>query len=60
MARHLDALAAGLAGLAEAEGLPYPPSIPDNRKGEVAAMWNDLFGGWKQGLESGPSSASSQ
>jgi hypothetical protein len=46
MARHLDVVAAGIAELAQAETLPFPAGIPENRKADVAAMWNDLFGGW--------------
>ena len=46
MAKHLDAVAAGMAGLAAAGELPFPALIPEQQKAAVAAMWNDLFGGW--------------
>ena len=46
MAKHLEAVAAGMAGLAERAELPFPAAIPEKQKEAVAGMWNDLFGGW--------------
>jgi aminopeptidase YwaD len=46
MARHLDAIAAGMGALAQAVELPFPAGIPEKQKEAVAAMWSDLFGGW--------------
>lgn len=46
MARWLNPIAAGLAELAEAESLPFTPAVPESRRPAVAAMWEDLFGGW--------------
>jgi hypothetical protein len=46
MAPWLDALAGGIAELAELPELPFPAAIPESRRARVEAMWNDLFGGW--------------
>ncbi len=46
MAKHLDAIAAGMADLAERPALPFPVTIPEHQKEAVSGMWNDLFGGW--------------
>jgi hypothetical protein len=46
MTRHLDAIAAGIADLAERPELPFPAAIPEKQKKAVSAMWDDLFGGW--------------
>ncbi len=46
MATHLDAIAAGMADLAERVTLPFPVEIPEKQREAVSDMWNDLFGGW--------------
>jgi hypothetical protein len=46
MASHLDAVAGGMATLANARKMPFPTAIPENKKSAISSMWNDLFGGW--------------
>jgi hypothetical protein len=46
MAAHLDALAAGMAELAQAATLPFSRAMPEDRKAQADLLWQDLFGGW--------------
>lgn len=48
MARHLDAVAALLAGLLAAPELPFPRQIPEPQVEDVRRFWVDLFGGWDE------------
>jgi hypothetical protein len=47
IARDLSAVATWLDATAQAATLPFTPTIPDTQRAEVAACWDDLFGGWR-------------
>lgn len=46
VARDVSAVAAFLDAAAVADELPFTPGIPEAQRAEVAACWDDLFGGW--------------
>lgn len=46
IARDVSAVASWLDGMAVADALPFTPGIPEAQHAEVAACWDDLFGGW--------------
>lgn len=47
IARDIGAVATWLDAVATADTLPFTPSIPEAQRAEVAACWEDLFGGWQ-------------
>ena len=47
IARDVGALAGWLDDLARADTLPFTRGIPASQHAEVAACWDDLFGGWR-------------
>lgn len=49
IARDVSAVAGFLDAVATAEALPFTPGIPEAQRAEVAACWDDLFGGWGGG-----------
>jgi Zn-dependent M28 family amino/carboxypeptidase len=46
IARDVGAIATWLDAMSTADALPFTPSIPEAQRDEVAACWEDLFGGW--------------
>ena len=46
LARDLSAIAAWLDAMATVDRLPFTPSVPEPLREEIAACWQDLFGGW--------------
>jgi hypothetical protein len=48
IARDVSAIASWLAAMASADGLPFEPDVPAAQRDEIAACWEDLFGGWTQ------------
>ncbi len=46
IARDVSAVATWLDDMAGIDVLPFTPGIPDTQRAEVAACWDDLFGGW--------------
>jgi hypothetical protein len=47
IATDLSALATWLDDLSRADTLPFTRGIPDAQRTEIAACWEDLFGGWR-------------
>jgi Zn-dependent M28 family amino/carboxypeptidase len=47
IARDVSAVATWLDAMAQADTLPFRPTIPDAQRQDVASCWDDLFGGWK-------------
>ncbi len=47
IARDVSAVATWLDAVAQADALPFTPGIPESQRAEVAACWDDLFGGWR-------------
>jgi aminopeptidase YwaD len=47
IARDVGAIATWLDAMATVDALPFTPSIPEAQRAEVAACWEDLFGGWQ-------------
>lgn len=48
MARLLDAAAAWLGDLADAEEIPFARSVPPAQAESIGRFWEDLFGGWDE------------
>lgn len=46
IARDLTAVASWLDAIATSEALPFTPGVPESQHAEIAACWDDLFGGW--------------
>jgi hypothetical protein len=46
MAASLQAVAGWVAALSAAESWPFAPEIPAADRADIAACWEDLFGGW--------------
>lgn len=46
IARDISVVATWLDAMASADALPFTASIPDAQRSDVAACWDDLFGGW--------------
>ncbi len=46
IARDVSAVATWLDAMACADTLPFTPSIPEAQRADIAACWDDLFGGW--------------
>lgn len=49
VARDVSAVATFLDAVATSDSLPFTPGIPEDQRDEVAARWEDLFGGWEGG-----------
>jgi hypothetical protein len=47
VARDVSVLATWLDEMSRIDALPFTPGIPDVQRPEIAACWEDLFGGWK-------------
>ncbi len=47
IAADVGAIATWLDDVATADALPFEPGIPQAQRDEVAACWQDLFGGWR-------------
>ncbi len=47
IARDVSAIAAWLDETARVDVLPFTPTVPEPQRAEVAACWEDLFGGWR-------------
>jgi hypothetical protein len=58
IARDVGAVAHWFHAMAQADTLPFTPSIPDAQRPAVEACWDDLFGGWKQSHQPSPASTS--
>ncbi len=46
IARDVSAIATWIDAMAQADTVPFTPTIPEAQRDEVATCWDDLFGGW--------------
>ena len=46
IARDVSALAAWMDAVATSDALPFTRGVPEAQHAEIAACWQDLFGGW--------------
>ena len=47
IARDVSAVASWLEAMAQADTLPFTPTIPEAQRHDVEQCWENLFGGWK-------------
>jgi aminopeptidase YwaD len=47
LARDISAVATWLDEMSRVDTLPFTSGVPEAQRAEVAACWEDLFGGWK-------------